>query len=70
MEQRILRKIIIALVTALGAEIQPLILQKTEGTSGGFFILKGIRTRREQTFTASVLPCVIGGSSIILFIEN
>lgn len=44
MEQRILREIIIALVTALGAEIQPLILQKTEGTSGGFFILKGIRT--------------------------
>ena len=33
-------------------------------------ILKGIRTRREQTFTASVLLCVIGGSSIILFIEN
>lgn len=48
MEQRILREIIIALVTALGAEIQPLILQKTEGTSGGFFILKGIRTRRER----------------------
>ena len=53
MEQRILRKIIIALVTALGAKIQPLILQKTEGTSGGFFILKGIRTRREQIFTVS-----------------
>lgn len=70
MEQRILREFIIALVTALGAEIQSLILQKTEGTSGGFFILKGIRTRCEQIFTASVLPCVIGGSSIILFIEN
>lgn len=69
MEQRILREIIIALVTALGAEIQPLILQKTEGTSGGFFILKGIRTRREH-FTASVLLCIIGGCSIILFIEN
>ena len=59
MEQRILRKIIIALVTALGAKIQPLILQKTEGTSGGFFILKGIRTRREQTFTVSVLLAAV-----------
>jgi len=47
-----------------------LILQKTEGTSGGFFIFKGIRTRRKQTFTVSVLLCVIGGGSIILFIEN
>ena len=36
MEQRILREFIIALVTALRAEIQPLILQKAEGTSGGF----------------------------------
>lgn len=59
MEQRILRKIIIALVTALGAKIQPLILQKTEGTSGGFFVLKGIRTRREQTFTASACYLVL-----------
>lgn len=39
MEQRILREFIIALVTALGAEIQSLILHKTEDASAGYLAL-------------------------------